>query len=278
MKCSHCDVEETLPFDCAYCGNSFCGDHRLPENHACPQLWRAKKPTDYPAFEAPPPRTSLQSPYGYATAKRRSIFDWLRTEEAKHLTVGAVLVLLVGLSLVAPGLRFVAMPLWAIFLSAGLFAASFLLHELAHKITAQRNGLWAEFRMTLFGAVLTIFSIFSPFKIIAPGAVTISGYADVRTFGRVAVAGPITNIAIGIVLAMISLIIPVRFPFIDGFQISILRAIIASASAMNGFLALFNLLPLGILDGRKVYSWSRDVWIITFISSAALIAAAYYFL
>ena len=27
-----------MPYRCRYCGGSFCGDHRLPENHACPGL------------------------------------------------------------------------------------------------------------------------------------------------------------------------------------------------------------------------------------------------
>ena len=32
---------------------------------------------------------------------------------------------------------------------------SFLTHEIAHKVTAQKAGLWAEFRLTTWGAVLT---------------------------------------------------------------------------------------------------------------------------
>ena len=27
-----------MPYRCRYCGGTFCGDHRLPENHACPGL------------------------------------------------------------------------------------------------------------------------------------------------------------------------------------------------------------------------------------------------
>ncbi len=40
---------------------------------------------------------------------------------------------------------------------------SFLTHEIAHKVTAQKKGLWAEFRLTTFGALLTFVSIFLPF-------------------------------------------------------------------------------------------------------------------
>jgi len=272
MKCQYCGIEETLPFDCTYCGQHFCSDHRLPENHQCPQLWRAKRPVNYPSFESPPPRRPLQYPYSNARLGR-SFSAWLGTDEAKHLLAGAVLVLLVGLSIVAPNFRFLSFPVWAIFLSAGLFAASFLLHELSHKFTAQKNGLWAEFRVTSFGAILTIFSIFSPFKIIAPGAVTISGYASESTFGRVAVAGPITNIIIGVLMAVVSTLMPNNIQLF--LNASILKSIIASTATINGFLAAFNLLPFGILDGRKVFVWNKRIWAIVFVASAALTFFAY---
>jgi len=275
MKCHNCGVDESLPFDCTYCGKYFCVDHRLPENHQCPELWRAKRPVDYPSFESPPPRKQLQYPYSYAKP-RKSFSTWLGTEEAKHLSIGAVLVLLVGLSIVAPNFSFQSFPAWAIFLSAGLFAASFLLHELSHKFTAQKNGLWAEFRMTSFGAILTLFSIFSPFKIIAPGAVTISGYASESTFGRVALAGPITNIVLGVLMAIVSIVMPTNMSFF--LNASVLKSIIVSTAAMNGFLAVFNLIPFGILDGRKVFVWNKRVWSIVFAMSAMLTILAYRFL
>ena len=35
-NCWYCDKKiEFLPFKCKFCGNSFCGDHRLPESHEC---------------------------------------------------------------------------------------------------------------------------------------------------------------------------------------------------------------------------------------------------
>jgi len=36
---------EGLPFKCRYCGEYFCVEHQLPENHACPGLddWKAGK-------------------------------------------------------------------------------------------------------------------------------------------------------------------------------------------------------------------------------------------
>ncbi len=36
VKCAFCKKETGyLPFHCKYCGNSFCSEHRLPENHNC---------------------------------------------------------------------------------------------------------------------------------------------------------------------------------------------------------------------------------------------------
>jgi len=33
--CAVCGTQETLPFRCKYCGQLFCKNHRLPEDHTC---------------------------------------------------------------------------------------------------------------------------------------------------------------------------------------------------------------------------------------------------
>jgi hypothetical protein len=33
--CKICGKKDTLPYRCSYCGEIFCGDHRLPETHNC---------------------------------------------------------------------------------------------------------------------------------------------------------------------------------------------------------------------------------------------------
>ncbi len=42
-KCDICGTYELLPFQCKYCGGTFCSAHRLPENHACPGLRMMKQ-------------------------------------------------------------------------------------------------------------------------------------------------------------------------------------------------------------------------------------------
>lgn len=35
-RCEFCDKDVMLPFTCPFCAGKFCMEHRLPENHSCP--------------------------------------------------------------------------------------------------------------------------------------------------------------------------------------------------------------------------------------------------
>ena len=35
VECSYCGSMERMPFGCKFCGERFCPEHRLPENHEC---------------------------------------------------------------------------------------------------------------------------------------------------------------------------------------------------------------------------------------------------
>lgn len=37
-RCSQCGKEISMPFRCKFCGETFCSEHRLPENHECSGL------------------------------------------------------------------------------------------------------------------------------------------------------------------------------------------------------------------------------------------------
>lgn len=37
-ECDECGRFENLPYQCRRCGQTFCSEHRLPENHSCPGL------------------------------------------------------------------------------------------------------------------------------------------------------------------------------------------------------------------------------------------------
>jgi Zn-dependent protease len=145
-------------------------------------------------------------------------------------------------------------------LATVLFSTGFILHELAHKYVAQAYGLWAEFRLNLTGALLTAVSMVSPLKFIAPGAVMISGFADRDKMGRTAIAGPIVNILITAGLLVLLPVLGLGWIF---------QAVLAGAS-INSFLALFNLIPFAIFDGRKVYVWNRRFWAMLFLISLGM--------
>jgi Zn-dependent protease len=182
--------------------------------------------------------------------------------ELKHVVIGTILVSAVGLSFFG----FRAFSDWSAIVAAVLFfTAGFIVHELMHKAVAQRYGLWAEFRLDAFGAVLTLISAISPLKIIAPGAVVLIGETTPERIGRTAVAGPSVNILLAGVLFGLALALPPG---------GLLQATLAGA-AINAFMALFNLIPFGVLDGLKVFRWNKVVWAVIFAASALVTGVSY---
>jgi predicted nucleic acid binding AN1-type Zn finger protein len=37
-KCTYCGDMQDMPFECNYCEDPFCAEHRLPEEHRCVRL------------------------------------------------------------------------------------------------------------------------------------------------------------------------------------------------------------------------------------------------
>ena len=247
MECSFCNASEDLPFTCSYCELILCSLHRLPEKHHCSQLYRVHKPRDnYRKIE---PTFSINNLNPIDSRINRIL-----NTELRQLMLGMILVLLVGISFfLSNNYSYSAITILILGL---VLMGSFLIHEMSHKFFALRNGYSAEFRVNSMGVLLTFFSIFLPLKIIAPGAVMISGYPSNSTLGKIALAGPVSNIILG----LFSLFILASFSIT-----SELFAIISTAAYINGILAAFNLLPFSIIDGKKVYNWNKYIWIFSFI-------------
>jgi Zn-dependent protease len=256
-KCQYCGDEVVLPFKCRYCGGYFCGEHRIPESHNCPEAWKAKAPRDAPPMTTK--RWAEQPPsYKYTvsyTPKSFRVFGFSKTE-LKHLAIGALLVMGVGFTYFLT----TRADLLGLSILSIAFTLSFLLHELAHKFSAQHFNLWAEFRLTMLGALITLLSMFLPFKIISPGAVMIAGSGTRETVGKTAIAGPVTNIILSAICIVIAAF---------GQPLFLVVAFI------NALLAVFNLIPFGILDGWKIFNWNKTVWAIAFVAAAALIVYTY---
>jgi Zn-dependent protease len=249
-NCQYCDVDVIIPFECHFCRGHFCVKHRLPENHACPEYWKTTLP------RARLPERSFPS----ATHRKAEMF-WFSQTELRHIAVSLLLVMGVGLSFSwqFPNYLFSGLEMDVSLILAVVFASIFVLHEVAHKLVAQHYGLWAEFRLTLFGAILTLFSIISPLKIISPGAVMISGSMSQKTVGKTAIAGPLTNLVLSAIF----------LPFITSTQ-SLLSYVASIEVAINAWVALFNLIPFGIMDGSKILRWNKMVWFMAFAASVGL--------
>lgn len=154
------------------------------------------------------------------------------------------------------GISFVGDPIFEIALIAFLATGSgFLLHELAHKFVAQWYGHWAEFRAQWWGLLIPIpIVLFTQFIFAAPGAVVISGFVTRKQNGIISAAGPLTNIIIA----------AIAYPFtaVPGASETFGGKLAFLLLFVNGILALFNLLPFGILDGRKVFKWNALVYLL----------------
>ncbi|TSC75576.1 MAG: hypothetical protein G01um101430_418 [Parcubacteria group bacterium Gr01-1014_30] len=143
---------------------------------------------------------------------------------------------------------------------------AFLLHELAHKILAQRYGCWAEFRKFNMGLVLAVVMSFFGFIIAAPGAVMISGAISREQNGKISAVGPLTNIALALLFFAASFLLP---PIIGGSPL--LAKIVTYGFYINAWLALFNMIPFPPLDGSKVLAWSLPAWLIITAVAAFMI-------
>jgi Zn-dependent protease len=177
------------------------------------------------------------------------------------------------------------------FLIAGLgVGTGFLLHELAHKFVAMRYGYKAEYKAWYTGLILTLLMSFIGFIIALPGAVMISkpAYRDTmnphtegddaywdsleRKVGNeelwISLAGPVTNIVLAaFFFALLN----------SGLLTSALLGFAVSyAMYINLILAAFNLLPIGPMDGAKIFRGNALVWTVVAVPTI-LVALGFMF-
>jgi Zn-dependent protease len=171
--------------------------------------------------------------------------------------------LFIGISLVTVGIGFVA-------------------HELAHKFTAMKYGYWAEFRkdntMLLVAVALAalVGVVFA-----APGATVIynngrsGGGLSREENGKISAAGPVTNLL---------LCIPFAALLLYGGISSSLPGNLATLTGITGMMGLqvnamiaaFNMLPVSVLDGRKVFAWNKGVFAALIIAAFGTLLLSYY--
>ena len=243
VKCDYCGAEiEGLPYRCKYCGGTFCVWHHLPEEHECPELHKAV--STY-ALERAERLERAAAPVQPLSAPVAVFYPG----EAKDLAIG---VAAVALAYLYP------YSLAGALLALLVALTAYLPHELAHKLAAQRYGYAARYVLSRWGLLLTLLSAlpFAPLRFIIPGYVLVSGYGvSKREEGVISAVGPAVNLAVAV--------------------LSLLAApasrIAGELVYANAFIATFNLLPLGPLDGRKIAVWKPGLWLLMLSAAVALL-------
>ncbi|HNX18170.1 MAG TPA: peptidase M50 [Methanoregula sp.] len=155
----------------------------------------------------------------------------------------------------------------------------FILHEMAHKFTAIKYGFWAEFKkdnMMLLVAVAMASLVGVVFA--APGATMVyNTRTDGRMInreenGKISASGPITNLILCIPFAGLL----IYGGLSAGFGANIFTLIGIIGLQVNAMLAAFNMLPVSVLDGRKVLAWNPAVFAVLIIAAFGVLVASFY--
>lgn len=132
---------------------------------------------------------------------------------------------------------------------------AFMGHELSHRFVARRRGFYSAYKMwpqgLLLAIVLTLITN-GGFVFAAPGAVIFSGYWIFRNptiddIGLIGIAGVVFNVSL--------LYTSMALYFVTAIPL------FSFMGTVNAWLAIFNLIPFGPLDGKKVMDWNLKIWL-----------------
>jgi Zn-dependent protease len=157
----------------------------------------------------------------------------------------------------------------------------FILHEMAHKFTAIRYGYWAEFHKdnNMLLVAIALASL-AGFVFAAPGATVIysnrygDGGLSREENGKISAAGPVVNLLLCIPFAALLFL----SGGISAAGASILAQVGLAGIQINAMIAAFNLIPVSILDGRKVWDWNGAVFVVLILAAFGTLVASYYFI
>ena len=193
----------------------------------------------------------------------------MREKELKDLTVSALFLALAFGIAFEGGFRAILEPtelITAVSLALIGVSLGFILHELAHRFVARRFGCFAEYSMWPAGLGLAVVCSLFGFVFAAPGAVMIRPGTDLwgraalnrQRFGLISIAGPTMNICLAVVFILLNSLYP--------------STVFSIGALVNTWLAFFNLIPLGPLDGAKIFYWDKSVWFVALAAVAGLLA------
>lgn len=133
---------------------------------------------------------------------------------------------------------------------------AFVFHEMAHRNVARKFGFHSEYRVWQAGLIFAILLSLTGFVFALPGATYILGTPNRKQNGIISIAGAVVNIVFGLSFTLLYLL----------DLGSWLNIIFYFGAYINFFIAMFNMLPIWILDGKKVLAWNGIAWAIVFFS------------
>ncbi len=190
--------------------------------------------------------------------------------ELIHFVIASILIFLIGMMIFYDAALFALGYGWATFMLAGIYMTAFLFHEFGHRQVAVRFKLQTKFRLLTFGMALTVFSLVAgllkiPVPSLAlPGAIVVLGLEKVsKKTGLCKAAGPSVNLVYGVILFIISFLIP--------SSLSPLGYLFVLSAYLNFMLGAFNMIPIGILDGQNIWKWNKKVYIFLITSLGGML-------
>ena len=199
----------------------------------------------------------------------------MRSKELKDLGISALLLALAFGIALSGGFRAFFEPRSLIIVSlmavVGI-SLGFVLHEMGHRFVARRFGCSAEYVMWPIGLILALVCSLFGFVFAAPGAVMIHPRSDMwgratitgRETGLISIAGPVMNVCLAVVFILLNMAYP--------------TLLFSLGAWINTWLAIFNLIPFGPLDGAKILRWDKRAWSAAIAIGIGLLAMQYFVL
>jgi Zn-dependent protease len=198
----------------------------------------------------------------------------MKAKELRDLIISAlVLALAFGIALSGGFRAFQQLGILAFVIGMAFVAVSvgFVFHELGHRLIARKFGYFAEYAMWPMGLMVALGFSFFGFVFAAPGAVMIHPRSTAlgtislsqQRVGLVSLAGPATNIGLAVIFQVLDFVEP--------------ALLFTLGARINTWLALFNLIPFGPLDGAKILKWNKGIWLISIAVSGGLFATQRFF-
>lgn len=188
----------------------------------------------------------------------------MRAKELRDLVISALLLALAFGIAFSGGYRAFSQPgnlLIRILMALIGISLGFILHELGHRFVARRFNCFAEYVMWPTGLMIALAFSFFGFVFAAPGAVMIHPRVDEwgrstltrKKIGLISITGPALNLGLAVVFALLWVV----YPTSPG---SLIAQLFLLGALVNTWLAIFNLIPFGPLDGAKIFRWHKGVW------------------